>query len=127
LISDPQVVVEGEDIRNFMPSFFQLRSTVFSKLPKGFDPLKKDGGFLTHLHCLKTFRMVEIHAGYYGEGEIIPYTRLPLTTQRVVKYTWEQLKAWVSDKNIGVIVHIPRHAVLVFALGEDRDTGANKY
>ena len=62
--------------------------------------------------------MVECRAGYVPLPDAIMATGLPVTARIYKGYSWEQLKEWVNEPNTAVIAYVPRHAVLVFAVGE---------
>lgn len=65
--------------------------------------------------------MVECRAGYVPIDYAINSSGFPLQATYVKNYSWEDLKKWVSSPTTAVIAYVPRHAVLVFAVGESSD------
>lgn len=65
--------------------------------------------------------MVECRAGFIPINYAINSSGFPVTAKLKFNYSWEKLKEWVSDPTTAVIAYVPRHAVLIFAVGESND------
>ena len=114
--SDEQIS-NGEDNREAVISVTALARAIKAECDKpARDALSDD--LLFDLYYLKAMRMVECRAGYVPLPDAIMATGLPVTARIYKGYSWEQLKEWVNEPNTAVIAYVPRHAVLVFAVGE---------
>ena len=95
--------------------------TIFHSVPS----LRNNYDLCYELFNLKQMRQVEIHAGYYEPCRVIAATGLPVLAKAVEGYSWSELKQWLSEPGVAVIVDsVPGHSVLAFGTGE---TSEGKY
>lgn len=111
----------GEDNREDTVDFDDLMSKIFKDSKKEFKKLKNDYNFCSILYFLKSMRMVEARAGYYPLEQVINQSGFPLTAKVHEGYTWNELKTWIAEPGTSVIAYIPRHAVLIFGVGETKE------
>lgn len=99
-------------LKSFMPA--EVWNGVFSSRRSGQTLL----GALWDLHDL---RQLEIHAGKQRAKDVIEATGLPLKVTDYSKFSWQQLKHWLSQPNTAVLVHVPCHLVIMFGAGESHE------
>eukprot|EP01094_Clydonella_sp_ATCC50884_P003577 TRINITY_DN12732_c0_g1_i2.p1 TRINITY_DN12732_c0_g1~~TRINITY_DN12732_c0_g1_i2.p1 ORF type:complete len:452 (+),score=103.52 TRINITY_DN12732_c0_g1_i2:99-1454(+) len=75
---------------------------------------------LNSLNLLRGCRSVEAFSGG-SLASIVKEAGLPLEVEREVGCSFEDIVRWLSEDGVSVLIHIPRHLVLVFAAGSDED------
>merc|ERR1712137_217802 len=116
----------GRDIREDTPTQNGLLLALKKRVGKGFSILRSSG-FIYEIYSLKVMKQVEVHAGYQREEEVFRECGLPITIQSKFSYSWQELKHWVTSPDTAVRIHVPRHAVVVFALSEEKNTGKYRH
>lgn len=116
-MSDEQVK-RGGDQREDVPDMAQIADLLFPK-DSAYYQMSRDWDMTDQMYYLKLLRMVEVRAGFHPLDDMINHSGLPVEATLVEGYSWNDLKSWMSDPTVSVIAYIPRHAVLVFAVGSD--------
>lgn len=116
-----------EDFRK-QPNSRQLINSIYShcKDDRRIEGIDESEKFENLLLNLKKLRNVEVQVGTHKIHNLIEKSGFPLSIERKLSYTWEELKVWLLDPTVAIRVHIPGHACILFALAEDEESGKHR-